>query len=157
MTTMTATMDMTPREYAVSLRLAKMGKGRMSPAAHAAIKAAEDKGVVFKVPAHILAAQERAANPKRKKSPKADNVVPAADGGPTGPSEEWLNGTFAFGNFVRNPEGVTLRVTSETPDSTGFTHFITEAGLRKKAKVNARWGTAKGWPERKGYTRTNEA
>lgn len=157
MTTMTTDPrnEMTAREYAVSLGLAKPTKGRMSPVALARIAQAEKEGVVFKEPAHVIAARERAANPKRKRKP--DTSSHAYDNKPTGPSAEWLNGTFAFGNFVRNPEGVTLRVTSEFPDKDGYTYFINQEGLRKKAKVNARWGTAKGWPEKKGYTPSNEA
>lgn len=41
--------DMTAREYAASLGLAKLGRGRMSPAAKAAIAKAESQGITFKL------------------------------------------------------------------------------------------------------------
>ena len=62
--------EMTAREYAVSLGLAKMGRGRMSPLAKAAIGKAEKEGVTFKLPAHVIAQMEREANPKRVRKGK---------------------------------------------------------------------------------------
>lgn len=158
----TATIDkrseMTAREYAASLGLAKMGRGRMSPHAKAAIAKAESEGVVFKVPAHILAQQEREANPKRKRKPttvKAGSVdfrgranpADPYDGKTNRPDQDWYERVFAFGNFVCNPEGLTLRVTCERMDAEGFTHFIDAHGKGKKAKVNGSWGTRQGWPK----------
>lgn len=168
----TATVDkrseMTAREYAVSLGLAKMGRGRMSPAAKAAIAKAESEGVSFKLPPHVIAAQERAANPKRTRKPKViatvqdesvdfrgnPNPQNSYDGKQDRPGMEWYQEKFAFGNFVCNPEGLTLRVVCERMDAEGFTHFIDKTGKKWKAKVNASWGTRKGWPQ--GGVSTND-
>jgi hypothetical protein len=164
----TATMDkrseMTAREYAASLGLAKMGRGRMSPLAKAAIAKAESEGVTFKLPAHVLAAQERETNgPKRVRkahTPKAetgrvvregkltDKVVTSDyDGKPVHPSEDWYRKTFYVGAYVSNPEGMTLFCVTNEPDSEGFTHFVDKHAKKWKAKVNASWGTRKGWPQ----------
>lgn len=156
--------EMTAREYAASLGLAKMGRGRLSPAAKEAISKAEKDGVTFKLPAHVVAAQEREKNGPKRKSRTTRAVVMSKTGEthsqndryPHGDISEWYKANFTFGAFVRNDEGKTLRVTSEFPDAKGYTHFIDAAGLRFKAIVNARWGTAKGWPERKGYTPNND-
>jgi hypothetical protein len=155
--------EMTAREYAASLGLAKMGRGRMSPAAKQAIAKAESEGVVFKLPAHVLAAQERAeSGPKRIRKASTPNnsreavivegkpsnaVKLGEDGKPTHPPLSWYEKVFAFGNFVCNPQGMTLRVVSEFPDSEGFTHFIDKTGKKWHAKVNGSWGVRKGWPE----------
>lgn len=161
-----ARSKMTAREYAASLNLAKMGKGRLSPAAHAAIKAAEAEGVTFKLPAHVIAAQEREKNgPKRNRRPampvptsprSAADKHSADDRHPHADISEWFKANFGFGSFVRNPQGKTMRVTSEFPDVEGYTHFVDEAGKRFKAIVNGQWGTSKGWPVKKGYTPNNE-
>lgn len=164
----TATADkrseMTAREYIVSLGLGKMGKGRMSQPAKEAIAKAESEGVTFKLPAHVIAAQERAANPKQKRKPKVtkntvhepvirggkfSNDVPVSDydGKPTLPSVSWYKRTFYVGAFVVNPEGMTLLCISNEPDSEGFTYFVDKYGKKWKAKVNASWGTRKGWPQ----------
>jgi hypothetical protein len=134
----------------------------MSPAAKEAIAKAESEGVVFKLPAHVLAAQERAeSGPKRQRKPstpsnsretvivggKPTNTVKLGeDGQPTHPPLSWYERVFSFGNFVCDPEGKTLRVVSEFADSEGFTHFIDKTGKQWKAKVNASWGVRQGWP-----------
>lgn len=163
----TATMDkrseMTAREYAASLGLAKMGRGRMSPDAKAAIAKAESEGVTFKLPAHILAAQEREANgPKRTRKPRpeanthepvivggkfSDKVVTSDyDGKPVHPPVSWYKALFYVGSYVCDPQGRTLFCISNEPDSEGFTRFVDKAGKVWKAKVNASWGTRPGWP-----------
>ena len=161
--------EMTAREYAVSLGLAKMGRGRMSPLAKAAIGKAEKEGVTFKLPAHVIAQMEREANPKRvRKGKKPVNAETDAvdfrgnpnppdpyDGTPNRPSQEWYDRMFAFGNFVCNPQGLTLRVTCEKMDAEGFTHFIDAHGAHKKARVYGSWGIRQGWP--KGGISTNDA
>lgn len=165
----TATVEMTKREYAVSLGLAKMGRGRMSPAAMAAIAKAESEGVAFAEPAHVIAARERAANPKRTRKPRPQNTVNSDsvdfrgnlnpldphDGTPNRPNQAWYERMFSFGNFVCTPQGLTLRVTCEKMDAEGFTHFIDAHGTRKKARVNAGWGVREGWP--KGGISTDNA
>lgn len=153
------TDEMTAREYAVSLGLAKMGRGRMSPLATAAIDEAIANGVTFKEPAHVIAARERAENPKRTRKPRVETVSvgnvdfrgnpnPADphDGTPNRPDKAWYERVFGFGNFVCNPQGLTLRVTCEKMDAEGFTSFIDNHGKGWKAKVNASWGVRQGWP-----------
>src|SRR5438874_345383 len=107
----TAIAEMTKREYAVSLGLAKMGRGRMSPAAMTAIAKAESEGVTFAEPAHVIAARERVENSKRTRKPRSETVTastdsvdfrgrpnPAAfDGTPNRPDASWYERMFAFG------------------------------------------------------------
>lgn len=156
--------EMTAREYAVSIGLAKMGRGKMSAPAYAAIAEAESEGVTFKEPAHVTAARERSENPKRKRkgaNPVNAEVVANSDGAEIrvtddGRTQErhgehwfspgWFQKTMYFGAFVCNPEGKTLRVISERPNAEGFTYFIDVNGKQYKAKVHARWGVRQGWP-----------
>jgi hypothetical protein len=189
-----AASNMTKRDYAVSLGLAKKSRGRMSPAAYAAIEAAEKAGVKFQPSATELAAQERTERlargeivkrgyrkgqlaseaPARAKTAKAEVVstkiyavvhqdkkpskhLPAPHERGRGFSDEWYERLFQFGQFVCNPEGETLRVTSPGyPDEQGFTHFIDRHQVAKKARVTSSWGSATGFPERKTYTPTDE-
>lgn len=59
--------DQTPREYLVSLGLAKEGRGKFSAAAHAALAEAKAKGIVFaepvKAPAKPRTPRTTAAKP----------------------------------------------------------------------------------------------
>lgn len=56
----------TKREYAISLKLAKPGKGRMSRAAHDAINEAIANGMVFDEP---MIAEKKAKAPVERKAP----------------------------------------------------------------------------------------
>ena len=157
---MTATM--TAREYAHSLGLAKLGRGRLSPAAVEAIEKAKNEGMEFLPSASEIAkleAEKRQAEGRTRKKPRVTNHEPVIVGGkptdkvklgedglPVHPPVSWYERLFAFGNFVVNPEGMTLRVVTEGPDAAGFTHFIDKAGKFWKAKVNASWGSSSGWP-----------
>jgi hypothetical protein len=168
MSTMTITplSSMTAREFAAGLGLAKLGKGKLSAAAQDAIKAEEAQGTVFKLPAHIVAAQERAAKPKAKRTMTDEHKAALAAGRAAAitrpvrtdaePIEtnvsvdisDWYVTNFQVGNYVRNPEGKTLKVTAMRTEDGEYTYFVDVHGKRFKAKVNARWGTAKGWAKK---------
>lgn len=165
---MTATVEsnaMTAREYAHSLGLAKLGRGRLSPAAKAEIAKAEKNGIVFlpsaseraKAEAELRKAEGRTRKPKATTpvdTAKAvirggkfsnDVVVSDYDGKSVHPSVDWYQNVFGVGKYVVNPEGQTLFCISNEPDSEGWTRFVDKAGKVWKYRVNAMWGTRPGW------------
>lgn len=159
------TNEMTAREYAHSLGLAKLGRGRLSPAAKEAIREATANGVVFlpsaseraKAEAELRKAEGRTRKPKattpvdtvngviRGGKFSKDVVKSDYDGKPVHPSVDWYRRTFYVGAYVVNSEGMTMFCISNEPDSEGFTHFVDKTGKKWKAKVNGSWGTRPGW------------
>jgi hypothetical protein len=80
--TLTEWIDMTPREYLISLGLAKPTRGKFSKEGLAALDAARKKGMTFDEPAHVVKAKERANKPKpvkpvdstpKSQAPRVDN------------------------------------------------------------------------------------
>lgn len=67
----------TKREYAISLGLAKPGRGRLSAEAHAAIQKAMGEGVVFSDSTPTSPAQTTKA-PKDSKTPSETVIAPTA-------------------------------------------------------------------------------
>lgn len=168
--------EMTAREYAVNLGLAKPTRGRMSPAAYEAISKAEKRGVTFKLSASKLAEIARKDQPLSKRVMSDSHKAALAAGRARAAAEksgvitmpekhergqmhsqEWYEKTFKDGAFVCNPAGITFKVVSDNVDKNGFTHLIDKAGKKCKAKVNASWGVRKGWPEKKNYVPNNDA
>jgi hypothetical protein len=87
---------------------------------------------------------------------KPSNTVKLGeDGQPVHPPMSWYEKVFAFGNFVCDPQGKTLRVISEFADDEGFTHFIDKTGKKWKAKVNASWGVRQDWSKSAASTDNN--
>lgn len=166
---MTVTIDernaMTAREYAHSLGLAKLGRGKLSQDARDAIAKAESEGVTFQPSASDVAKAEAEARKAegRTRKPKAttpnntpnsvivggkftDKVVKSDyDGASLHPSVEWFRKTFYVGAYVSTPTGQTLFCISNEPDSEGWCRFVDKAGKVWKYRVNAMWGVRKGW------------
>jgi len=94
-------------------------------------------------PEHIAAMQ---AGRKKAKLEGQGAILPLEDHEKGGSySQEWYDRVFQVDNFVCSPDGYTLKVT-KLKDASGYTYFVDKYGKSWKAKVNASWGTRKGWP-----------